>query len=129
MTVQPEDINVVSEVNCMNSPKKELLCDLNSSVVKQQLEEPLNWLEEEIEWEIVEDETVQGLRAVEEKLQTFLNIPIQEFHIDHIITHGKTAALNGNGEVIELCHIYLFKGHKKTAKIKEMISYIIETNK
>lgn len=133
MTAQPEDIKIVSEVNCKNSPKRELLRDLSILVVKQQLEEPLDWLEEDVEWEIIGDESIHGLEAVEEKLKSFLETPIQEFHIDKIITHGNTAALNGkiiheNQSTIAFCHIYLFKGHRKTAKIKEITSYVINAN-
>lgn len=133
MTIQPEEIKIVSDVNCKNSPKKELLRDLNIATVKQQLEAPLHWLEEEVEWNIIGDENIQDLEAVEEKLKSILKIPIQEFHIDNIITHGNTAALNGkiineNQPSIDFCHIYLFKGHSKTAKIKKITSYLIETN-
>jgi hypothetical protein len=54
---------------------------------------------------------------------------ITELRIDHIITHGYTAALHGTmaygGKRRWFCDVYVFDGASKHAKIKEMITYAI----
>lgn len=128
-----KDVKIVSKVSCKNSPKRELLRDLNIAAVNQQWREINEWLEEDVVWKIIGVEELRGIEAVEEKLQDISSNVIQELHIDHVITHGNTGAVNGklvlkNEKLMDFCHIYLFKGHSKTAKIKEITSYVIEGN-
>jgi hypothetical protein len=133
VNTQPEEVKIVSKVSCKNSPKRELLRDLTIATVQGNIDKLLEWLEDDVRWKIIGDEETQGIEEVEVKLKTILERPIQELHIDNIITHGNTGSLNGklmlkNEGIIDFCHIYLFKGHTKTAKIKEITSYVIETN-
>src|SRR5690606_28590892 len=55
----------------------------------------------------------------------------EELHIHNIITHGNTAALNASllmpGGRVEYCHFYLFNGFAKSAKLKRITEYRIET--
>ena len=58
---------------------------------------------------------------------TVHSVPV-ELHIHHIITHGNTAALNAtllldDGRRVDYCHIYLFNGFAKTAKLKRITAY------
>lgn len=48
-----------------------------------------------------------------------------------VITHGDTAAVDGvimleNGESYAFCDVYRFRGASKTAKVKEITSYVIK---
>lgn len=126
-----KEVKVVTEVSCKNSPKSELLRDLTIATARQEYDLPLEWMTDDVSWNIVGFETIEGPAAVSEKLPNFFENNVQELHIDNIITHGKTAALNGkflfeNEKTIEFCHVYTFKSHSKTAKIKIITTYLIE---
>lgn len=114
-------------------PKRELLRDLNIASVKGEFEVLLGQLEEEVFWNIVGDEQLEGPSAIKEKLTQILNHAPTELHIFNVITHGNTGSVNGKlyfkeKTPLEFCHVYTFKGCSKNAKIKEITSYIIEIN-
>lgn len=54
---------------------------------------------------------------------------IEDLIIQDIINHGYAASANGTvigtKQTYDFCHVYRFTGATKTAKIKEIRSYII----
>lgn len=131
MSTQSEEVKIVSEVSCKNSPKRELLRDLAIQTVQNDLEQTLEWFTEDVSWNLIGQEQLEGLAAVEEKLQSFLENAVLELHIHEIITHGKSAALSGKlifkeKEATDFCHIVVFKSHSKTAKIQKITTYLVK---
>ena len=86
----------------------------------------------DIQWVIVGDRSIQGKEAFIEALEEMKSDVPMELSIDHIITHGRMASVNGTmavpnavGKTYAFCDVYRLSGFKKP-KIKEMISYVID---
>jgi len=57
---------------------------------------------------------------------------VDELHIATVLTHGTDCAADGwvigaDGTTTRFCHILVFAGHAKSAKIKELRTYRIST--
>lgn len=131
MNERSSDLEVICADDCGNSPKKKLLRDLSIACAKHDLAYCLQWMVEDVEWEIVGKEQVIGKNNVEKAWHQMLTHQVQTLHIRNIITHGNTASLDGTwsfGEQhrVAFCHVYQFQGFGPKAKIKSMTSYIIE---
>jgi len=116
--------------DCGNAPRKELLRDLNIAFAQGEVQAVLDKLTEDVEWEMVGDKRMKGKEEVAEELESMKNYTAMEINIDHIITHGITAACNGsfkmkNGDQFSFCDIYEFENNSKTANIRHMVSYAI----
>lgn len=121
-------VSIDCKDDCNNAPRKALLRDLNISFARGDVEEILSRLSEDILWRMVGDREIQGKPRVREVLTAMADQQARELHIHHIITHGAQAALDGvmlfqDGSRVSFCDVYIFTGHSKTAKIKEIISY------
>lgn len=54
------DANALCAENCGNSPKKELLRDLSIAFVKNEIEFCMDWMTDDVVWEIIGDKLIQG---------------------------------------------------------------------
>lgn len=84
----------------------------------------------DIRWEIVGEQTVAGKKAFVEMLKLMELPGPLSMTIHNIITHGKTASVNGvmttpDGTSFGFCDVIRFN-RIKNPKIKEMTSYAIE---
>jgi hypothetical protein len=126
---------IVCRDDCDNAPRKGLLRDFNAAFANNDVEAILDYLAADIEWRVIGNRTFQGKEAVEGGLREMAgDEPAVELRIDHILTHGKEAALDGvltfeSGRQIAFCDVYVFSGHARSARIREMISYAIEMNR
>ncbi len=87
---------------------------------------------QDISWDIPGDRYVQGKEAFASALKEMKNEGKTKVEIEHVITHGKTAAVNGtvlyeNGMSHAFCDIYVFSGFKNP-KVKEITSYVVRIN-
>ncbi len=88
------------------------------------------WLSESIIWNIPGQKQVVYKENVLENTSDFWNENPLELHIVHMISHGKTASINGqvkisSGKVLAFCDVYEFVSAGRSSKIKEMTSYRI----
>lgn len=125
------NVKVICDVNCNNAPKKALLKDLMIALVNDDVATFLDWLHDDITWEIVGDRIFESKNVIEEEFQKINDLNIEILNIHHIITHGNVASLNGfiqlaDKKTIHFCNVYQFGGFGKKAKIKEITSYIIQ---
>lgn len=133
MSAHFEEVKIHCEEDCGNAPKKELLKDLTISFVKNDLDFCIAWLRDDIIWEMVgDDNKLEGIDDVKVALHKMSGHPWKELYIYHIITHGNIASLNGtlvrhDESKVEFCNVYHFGGFGKKAKIKKIMSYIINT--
>lgn len=127
-------MKVVCPVDCGNAPRKEILRDWNIAWAGGDASAG-ELLADNIVYEPVGAPPIEGKAAVQawllEKHGTGFTVP-DELHIHNIITHGNTAALNASlimndGRRFDYCHVYLFNGFSKTAKLKRITAYGIET--
>lgn len=125
-----ENIKIECEENCGNSPKKLLLKDVSIALVKNEIDFCMEWMKEEVVWDIIGDQLIQGKENVEKALNEMKDQEVQELRIHNIITHGNTGSVNGmlvrkDKENIAFCDVYNFAGFGKKAKIQKITSYVI----
>jgi hypothetical protein len=130
MNNQPEKLQIFCAEDCGNSPKKALLRDISIAFAKNEISFCLDWMIDNIEWDIVGDQLIHGKDNVE-KVLIRMKRNVQQLHIHNIITHGNTGSVNGtlilmDQHTIEFCDVYNFAGFGKNAKIKKITSYVIK---
>ncbi len=122
----------VSE-DCGNAPRKEFILDFNVAFAENDLEKILNFMSDDITWDMIGNKKIQGKKEARKFLETMGSEKATELIIKTVITHGDTAS--ANGEIIfpsisvAFCDVYKFNGHKSDAKIQALTSYGIELKK
>jgi hypothetical protein len=122
---------VVGE-DCGNAPKKLLLRDFNIVFAKHEKAHLLRNITDTIRWNLVGDKVVEGKEQFEKELERMKERKTTELVINNIITHGNSGAMDGtftldNGRSYAFCDVYRFSSAAKSAKIKEITSYVIES--
>jgi hypothetical protein len=125
------DLKIICAEDCGNSPKKNLLKELNIAFAKNDLGFINENITDDIYWYIIGDKIVQGKDNFAETLKQMMNSKVTEIHIRNIITHGSTGAVNGillleDNKSHAFCNVYKFTSAGKNSKIKEITSYVIE---
>lgn len=117
--------------DCGNSPKNIFVQDLTIAFAKGDSKFLLDNVTDDIRWNKVGDELVEGKYKFAEALKNLKENKAVQLTVQHVATHGKAGAVNGriilrNGRTRAFCDVYEFSNAKGTA-IKEITSYIIET--
>ncbi|UOQ49058.1 nuclear transport factor 2 family protein [Gracilibacillus caseinilyticus] len=108
--------------------------EFNEALVRGESEKILASVTDDIVWRMVGNDTIKGIDTLAQALEGMNNGNDFEQEIEHMITHGKEAAVNGlihstdkNGDQrhYSFCDIYKLNKHKD-GKIKEIISYVLE---
>lgn len=125
------ELKVICPVDCGNAPKKKILKELNIALAKKDTDLIVGYINDEILWNIIGKPTIQGKESFFKEITQTATDKISELHIQHIITHGKEAAVNGkiileNENSFSFCHVYNFTSAGKNT-IKEITSYILKT--
>ncbi|MGS2741623.1 nuclear transport factor 2 family protein [Sinomicrobium sp. M5D2P17] len=112
--------------------KEKFLRKFNQAFVESDTGYLVDNITENIIWNIPGDRYVRGKEAFIATLKEMKHQGKTEVEIEHIITHGRTAAVNGiiqseNGPSHAFCDVYMFSGFKNP-KIKEITSYVIRIN-
>ena len=114
--------------DCGNAPRKMVIRDLLVALAERDPAAVVPFLRDNIRWEIVGATELIGLDAVGDWLRQ--QSPVEELHIATVITHGTDCGAEGqlvhpDGTTTRFNHVVLFAGHAKTAKVKEVRSYLI----
>ena len=117
-------------LNCDNAPKKRVIRDFNIAFARGEVAAILDFLAEEVEWDIVGNKVLQGRPAVAAELHNMSAIEIQNLSLDMILTHGKFGAAVGSlttvhGEVFRFSDTYEFVSAGKHT-IQRFISFAIQ---
>lgn len=136
MNIQTEqfgEMQVTYPHDCGNAPKKVILKDLAIAMARLDTAFMNDTIADHVSWQIIGDRQVQGKEQMIESLEQWQTKKVLELNIDMIITHGKTASLNGritleSNKHVDFCNVYLFTNASKHSKIKEITSYIIKTS-
>jgi predicted ester cyclase len=124
-------VKVICADDCGNAPRKLLLRDLQTAWVHGEVEAVAEHMSDDIVFDVVGRERIVGKEAFRTALDRMAGAgPAVELHIHNIITHGRTAALNGtvtmaNGRRYGFCDVYGFAGAGRDAKITEIASYVL----
>ncbi|PLR73201.1 hypothetical protein [Bacillus sp. UMB0728] len=128
MHTEYQGIKITAPADCGNAPKKKFLYDFIMAAATNDFHFISEHASDDICWNIVNDNSIQGL---EELANTLKAAPkITEVEILNIITHGKTASVNGTVKFEDhhtdsFCNVYTFVSAGNNT-IKEIISYIIK---
>lgn len=119
----------------MNMPQlNELARKFNESFARGDKEFILASVTEDVTWWMVGDQTIHGKEGVSNVLDMFENEGKPELTIGKIITHGRTAAVEGTMKAADksgvmktyaFCDTYVLNKFKN-GKIKEINSFVIE---
>ena len=123
-------MKIIVPEDCGNAPKKALIRDFNIAFAKNETEKILEYMSDDITWNMVGNKVIHGKKEAGEMLKTMEGEIATELIMNTIITHGSTAAANGEmrfpSVTIAFCDVYEFSGHDSNAKIKTLTSYGIE---
>src|SRR5690625_4765727 len=133
MDTHSENIKIECAENCGNSPKKELLRDLSIAFAKNEIGFCMDWMTDDVAWEIIGDKLIRGKGDFEKALRQMKDREVQQLRIQNIITHGNVGSVNGtlilnDKQSVSFCDVYTFRGFSKNLKIKAITSYIIKTS-
>lgn len=128
-------VRIICKEDCGNSPKKILLRKLTSAFVKgtaQRLLLPR--LADDVTWDMVGTELIQGKDAVARMLATTAaqsGNKASKLEIENIITHGNAGSVNGHvtmadGKQYAFCDVYLWSGASARSAIRKITSFSIE---
>ena len=125
-----EMARIICNEDCQNAPRKQQLKDLQIAFARCDTKAILEMLSEDINWNILGHKKLSGLQAVSRHLETLKDSPTSTLTIDQIITHGKSASLNGttklkDGAEYGFCDVYEFSGAGKNSVIKNITTYCL----
>lgn len=130
MTTEPVGTLAVVDVpdSCGNAPRKAIVRDFTIALYAKQMHQLAAILRDDVRWHIVGSHVLTGTKQVrgwvaEEPAAVKLTIHT-------IITHGWECGVDGSieradGTLAAFCHVIVFAGAAKTAKIKEIRSYMV----
>lgn len=126
-----ENLKVLCPVDCGNAPKKLLLKQLNIAFAKNDIVFITENITDDFHWNIIGEKLIQGKEDFANTLKQMPNSKVLELQINNIITHGKTASVDGtiileNKRNYAFCNVYNFTSAGKNSKVKEKTSYVIE---
>lgn len=118
----------------MTSKREAFIQEFSEAFGKGNTEHVAATVTDDIRWNLIGSETIEGKDAVIKALQTMLGNGKPQLHIEHIISHGKTVAVNGTltlapksgGEyTYGFCNIIDLSGFKN-ALVKQITTYQIQ---
>ncbi|MEX0662636.1 MAG: nuclear transport factor 2 family protein [Balneolaceae bacterium] len=117
----------------MKTKNQKFLEEFNKAFARSDTDFILQHVSDDISWTIYGDFSIQGKEAFAKELKKMESPEPFELIINNIITHGRSAAVDGtmtspDGKVYAFCDLYKFSG-LKNPKIKEMNSYVVEIKK
>ncbi|MDQ0159689.1 nuclear transport factor 2 family protein [Alkalibacillus salilacus] len=122
-------MNIVCEESCGNAPRKALLRDFSIALTSGDVDSFQEFAIDDLEWQYVGGDKIVGLDQLRHTIQSKGEDNIQELRLENIITHGKTAAVDGvihyENETYMFCDVYEFNRADKNGKIKKVKSYLI----
>lgn len=106
-----------------------MLRQFNEAFAGNDVATVLSLVTDDIHWEMAGDITVTGKADMETALREAADGEPMQLTIHHIITHGRSAAVNGElrsptGERFGFCDVYELNG-LKDPKIKKLTSYVV----
>jgi hypothetical protein len=122
---------VIVGEDCGNSPKNLFLVKLTTAFAKSDVDYILSNVTEDIRWNIVGDQLIEGKDDFAEALKRLKASKLEQVTIQHTVTHGKAGAVDGvtkskNGLIYAFCDVYEF-GNTKGTNVKEITSFVVAT--
>lgn len=114
----------------MKTKNQEFLEEFNKAFARSDSDFILQHVTDDVKWTVQGDFSIQGKEAFKTELKKMESPEPFELNINNIITHGRSAAVDGtmktpDNKTYAFCDVYNFRGLKNPL-IKEMTSYVIE---
>ncbi|MFA9556708.1 hypothetical protein ACERII_05355 [Evansella sp. AB-rgal1] len=132
MNSSRNEIKLIIPKGCDNAPRKQIVIDFTVALVVKPNETLKEYVHESIIWYQLKDtKKIEGQSSFIHALQTEKKDTVDCLEIYEVITHGKSASINGvislaNGAKIDFCDVYVFSNTSKSGKVKEIKSYRLE---
>src|SRR5699024_6419117 len=88
-------MQIIVPEGCGNAPRKEILRDLFIAIVERDSEIISKYVDENLIYSEVGKRESRGMQQLFEQLEETVDSEVRQLEFFHIITHGKTAAVNG----------------------------------
>lgn len=114
--------------------KTQFLREFNEAFVRNDADFISTCITDDVYWQIINDQVFDGAEAFIKGVRSMKSDAVSKLEIQHIITHGSEAAVNGNIEMkfsdgrvsrFAFCDVYELSGFKKP-KVKKLVSYVME---
>ena len=119
---------IILPSDCGNAPRKQFLADFNAAFATGNAEFIIEHVTADIRWTIHGDKEIQGKEKFSAEVHGMTRHTADELTVHEIITHGRTAALNGQltfqDKQYAFCDVYRFR-NTKANEIVEMDSYVV----
>ncbi len=119
---------IVRSGNCRNSPKNQLVEDLAVALLTGDRQAVSGLVTDDVQWTTVGGEAVQGRQALGDSLQGVEPAGIEELVVLHVVTHGKSGAVDGTivdgGRQQGFCHVFDF-ANTRGSTVQRITSYRI----
>lgn len=115
----------------MKTATQQFLEDLNKAFAENNTDFILERVTDDIRWDIVGDQVIEGKTSLDEELRKMKQDHPMELTIHNVITHGKSASVDGvmkhptENKSWHFCDVYRLTG-TKNAKVKSLTSYVVE---
>jgi hypothetical protein len=120
---------IVRSQDCGNSPKNQLVENLAVALSTGDDRAASGLITEEVQWEIVGSGTLRGRESVLQTLRDLNGQAIVQLTILHVVTHGKSGAVNGTVRFPDaercFCDVFEF-GNAKATRVSRIMSYRID---
>lgn len=115
-----------------HSPRAAFLREFNLAFIEGDIEKTLGFVAEDITWELVGEGTIEGREGMRAWLESMAGKRARRVELEHFITHGKVAAVNGSyemesGSSFRFCDVYEFASNRSDSPISKYTSYVVRT--
>jgi ketosteroid isomerase-like protein len=120
---------VIGEIGA-GSPRQAWLRDFNLAFIAGDVEKTLEFVAEDIVWELVGEGRIEGREGMRAWLRSMAGKRARRVELKHFITHGRVASVNGSyemesGSKFEFCDVYEFADTKNDSPIRHYTSYVV----
>lgn len=117
--------------DCGNAPRKLVLIDFVTNVVKQNIEVLHEHITEHIEWHnVATNQLIRGRKQFLDEVKMMNIEGAKSLRFAYVITHGKTTSVNGtlffDGAKLHFNDVIEFSQAGNKGKIKKVISFWIK---
>lgn len=116
---------------CGNAPRHQIITTVIAAMHDKNLDVLNQWFAEDIRWEIAGEQLLQGTEVVQHRI---LRAPeTSSLKFLSVLTHGSWASADGQylpdgSTATHFSHVLRFASAGKSAKIKEIRSYYIQSH-
>jgi hypothetical protein len=122
-------MRILRSKDCGNSPKNQLVENLAVALSTGDRRTVSELVTDDVRWSIVGADVFHGREAALQELERVNGDSIVELTVEHVVTHGKSGAVNGTikyrSRTRAFCDVFEF-GNAKGTSVSQITSYRID---